>query len=144
MDVDGGSPAAAAPAPPAPRDARAVDDLLRSMGIANYEPRVISQLLEFSHRYATHVLEDADDYRHHCDRETVEEKDVALAIKMKESTSFAPPPPRELLLNIAQDRNKMPLPLVPSRYGVLLPPDRYCLTAPNYDVQASKRPRTNQ
>lgn len=33
-----------------PRDALVMDQLLRSMGVTRYEPKVINQLLEFMHR----------------------------------------------------------------------------------------------
>jgi len=42
-----------------PKDAQAVAAILRDMGISQYEPRALCQLLEFSYRYVTNVLEDA-------------------------------------------------------------------------------------
>jgi hypothetical protein len=33
-----------------PRDALAMDGLLRSVGVTRYEPKVINQLMEFMHR----------------------------------------------------------------------------------------------
>lgn len=51
------------------------------------------------------------------------------------------PPPRELLYSLAAARNSVPLPIVPSKEGVHLPPDRFALLAPNYrvkDVAAGK------
>lgn len=52
-----------------PRDAKAMDLILKSMGVEEYEPRVINQLLEFYHRYVTEVLQDAQAYagmHHQC------------------------------------------------------------------------------
>jgi hypothetical protein len=36
----------------APKDARIIGLILKSMGIEDYEPRVVHQLLEFMHRMA--------------------------------------------------------------------------------------------
>ena len=33
-----------------PKDAKVIIELLRSMGVENYEPRVVNQLLEFMYR----------------------------------------------------------------------------------------------
>src|SRR5262249_33217266 len=42
MDVDVG--------PPQPRDALIISDLLKSSGVQKFDPKVVAQLLEFSHR----------------------------------------------------------------------------------------------
>jgi transcription initiation factor TFIID subunit 9B len=41
--------------PDVPRDAKLIAHILESMGVEEYEPRVINQLLEFMHRYVTDV-----------------------------------------------------------------------------------------
>jgi len=46
--------------------------------------------------------------------------------------SFSPPPSREFALELASEKNKIPLPLIPDKFGVRLPPEKYCLTAINY------------
>ncbi|CAH2033521.1 unnamed protein product [Thlaspi arvense] len=42
-----------------PRDAKIVKSLLKSMGVEEYEPRVIHQFLEIWYRYVVEVLTDA-------------------------------------------------------------------------------------
>ena len=42
-----------------PKDGRVMVSILKDMGITEYEPRVINQLLEFSYRYISTVLEDS-------------------------------------------------------------------------------------
>ena len=51
---------AGGPAGPAlPKDAQVMVSILKDMGVAEFDPRVVNQLLEFSYRYATNVLEDS-------------------------------------------------------------------------------------
>ena len=50
---------------PVPREALVMKQILESMGVEKYEPRVVSQLMEFAQRYVTSVVEDADDYKAH-------------------------------------------------------------------------------
>ena len=38
-------------------------------------------------------------------------------------------------MEFARQRNSMPLPLVPEKFGLRLPPERYCLSGPNYRVK---------
>ena len=45
-----------------PRDAKIVKSLLKSMGVEDYEPRVIHQFLELWYRYVVDVLTDAQVY----------------------------------------------------------------------------------
>ena len=42
-----------------PKDARAMISILKDMGISDFEPRVVNQLLEFSYRYVSTILEDS-------------------------------------------------------------------------------------
>lgn len=46
-------------------------------------------------------------------------------------------------MEVASQKNNTPLPLVAEdKFGVRLPPDRYCLVNKNYVVLPSKRKRT--
>ena len=56
-DTKGGG--AGGGAPPLPKDAQVMVAILKDMGINEFEPRVVNQLLEFSYRYATNILEDS-------------------------------------------------------------------------------------
>ncbi len=45
-----------------PSDAVAVRNVLRSMGVKEYEPRVVHMLLDFMYQYVSDVLLDAEEY----------------------------------------------------------------------------------
>lgn len=125
-----------------PRDAKVMAQLLKSMGVEEYQPRVLNQLLEFMYRYVSEVLHDGLMYAEHAGRSELAIEDVQLAVQARVNSSFTQPPPRELLLELAKEKNSNPLPNFPSRLGVLLPPDEHCLTQPTYQIeprQAAKR-----
>lgn len=48
-----------------PQDEMAMRSILKDMGITEYEPRVVQQMLEFAYRYTTEVLEEAKVYSNH-------------------------------------------------------------------------------
>jgi len=121
-----------------PRDAKVIKLILKTMGIYNVESRVIQQILEFAHRYASDVLQDALAFSEHAGHSEVNESDIRLAIEGKTTYSFTNPPSRDVLEEIAARRNKLPLPIIQEKYGVRLPPERHCLTAINYQVVPQK------
>ncbi|XP_047417237.1 transcription initiation factor TFIID subunit 9B-like [Sciurus carolinensis] len=133
-------------APPknAPRDALVMAQILKDMGITEYEPRVINQMLEFAFRYVTTILDDAKIYSSHAKKPNVDADDVRLAIQCRADQSFTSPPPRDFLLDIARQKNQTPLPLIKPYSGPRLPPDRYCLTAPNYRLKSLIKKGPNQ
>lgn len=52
----------------------------------------------------------------------------------------------QLLMEISKDKNGQVLPLIKPYSGLRLPPDRYCLSAPNYRMtghRASKKVNCN-
>ncbi|XP_028611159.1 transcription initiation factor TFIID subunit 9-like [Grammomys surdaster] len=122
-----------------PKDARMMAQILKDMGITEYEPRVINQMLEFAFRYVTTILDDAKIYSSHAKKTPVDADDVRLAIQCRADRSFTSPPPRDSLLDIARQRNQTPLPLIKSYSGPRLPPDRYCLTASNYRLKSLQK-----
>ncbi|KAK7388038.1 hypothetical protein VNO78_22839 [Psophocarpus tetragonolobus] len=115
-----------------PRDAKIVKSLLKSMGVEDYEPRVIHKFLELWYRYVVDVLTDAQVYSEHAGKPSIDCDDVKLAIQSKVNFSFSQPPPREVLLELAQNRNKIPLPKTIAGPGIPLPPDQDTLISPNY------------
>eukprot|EP00079_Xenopus_tropicalis_P038624 XP_017952395.1 PREDICTED: transcription initiation factor TFIID subunit 9B isoform X2 [Xenopus tropicalis] len=123
----------------APKDAQVMAQILKDMGITEYEPRVINQMLEFTYRYVTTILEDAKIYSSHAKKSDVDADDVRLAIQCRTDQSFTSPPPRDFLLDIARQKNQTPLPLIKPYAGPRLPPDRYCLTAPNYRLKTIQK-----
>ncbi|XP_039193952.1 transcription initiation factor TFIID subunit 9-like [Crotalus tigris] len=123
----------------APKDAQVMAQILKDTGIIEYEPRVINQMLEFAYRYVTTILEDAKIYSSHAKKSSVDADDVRLAIQCRTDQSFTSPPPRDFLLDIARQKNQTPLPLIKPYSGPRLPPDRYCLTAPNYRLKSLQK-----
>ncbi|ERN11281.1 hypothetical protein AMTRI_Chr04g242770 [Amborella trichopoda] len=126
-----------------PRDAKIVKTLLKSMGVENYEPRVLHQFLELWYRYAVDVLTEAQVYSDHAGKPAIDSEDVKLAAQLKLNYSFSQPPPREILLELARNRNKVPLPKSIAGPGVPLPPEQDTLIAPNYQLALPRR-STNQ
>ncbi|XP_056587181.1 transcription initiation factor TFIID subunit 9 [Triplophysa dalaica] len=122
-----------------PKDAQVMVQILKDMGITDYEPRVINQMLEFTYRYVTTIIEDAKIYSTHAKKSTVDADDIRLAIQCRVDQSFTSPPPRDFLLEVARQKNMTPLPLIKPYTGPRLPPDRYCLTAPNYRLKSLQK-----
>lgn len=124
-----------------PKDAQVMASILKDMGIIEYEPRVINQMLEFTYRYITNILDDARVFSTHAKKKNLDVDDVKLAIQMQMDRSFTTPPPRDILIDISRQRNNMPLPLIKPHCGPRLPPDRYCLSQCNYRLKSTKKPR---
>lgn len=59
---------------------------------------------------------------------------VASRINHQFNTSL----PKEFLLEIAQERNKVALPTVGKEFGVRLPPEKYCLTGINWNLSETR------
>ncbi|CAH2068647.1 unnamed protein product [Thlaspi arvense] len=122
-----------------PRDAKIVKALLKSMGVEEYEPRVVHQFLELWYRYVVDVLTDAQVYSEHAGKAAIDCDDVKLAIQSKVNFSFSQPPPREVLLELARNRNKIPLPKSITGPGIPLPPEQDTLISPNYQLLIPKK-----
>lgn len=118
-----------------PKDAQVIMSILKELGIQDYEPRVVNQLLEFTYRYVTCILDDAKVFANHAKKKTLDLEDVKLACDMVLDKAFTCPPPRHVLTKLAEIRNSMPLPPIKPHCGLRLPPDRYCLTATNYRLR---------
>lgn len=41
------------------KDAQVIDAILKEMSVGDYEPRVVHQLMEFTNRYVTSILQEA-------------------------------------------------------------------------------------
>ncbi|CAI2166807.1 9874_t:CDS:2 [Funneliformis geosporum] len=123
-----------------PRDSRVMQLILQAAGVEDYEPKVAQQLLEFAHRYTVDVIQDASAYAEHAGKNDIDIDDVKLAIQGRITHSFTAPPRQEFLAQLAKERNKEPLPPVPEKYGLRLPPDRHCLTAVNFQLIPETQP----
>jgi len=122
-----------------PKDAQVITSILKDMGLVEYEPRVVNQLLEFSYRYISTILEDAKIFSSHARKTAVDLDDVKLAVQMYTDHNLTNPPPRDLLFKVAAERNAIPLPVPKQTGGLRLPPDRFCLTATNYRLKPSRK-----
>ena len=56
--------------------------ILKDMGIMEYEPRVLNQLLEFAYRYMTTILDDAKMVSGHAKKKAVDVDDIRLAVQV--------------------------------------------------------------
>ncbi|KAI3868097.1 hypothetical protein MKX03_035313 [Papaver bracteatum] len=97
------------------------------MGISEYEPHVIHRFLELWYRYVVDVITDAQVYLEHASKPTLDPADIKLAIQTKVNLGFLQPPPRKVLLELARNQNKMPLPKSITGPGIPLPPDEETL-----------------
>lgn len=138
-----------------PRDVRLLHLIFATQGVQNYQDHVPLQLMDFAHRYTTLVLKDAVTYGDHAknsngsslNNATVNTDDIRLAIAAKTNYQFKPAPAKELMLELAHERNSKSLPPVIPKWGLNLPPEKYCLTAKDWDsleeekneMEASKR-----
>lgn len=131
-----------------PRDVRLLHLILASIGVTSYQDRVPLQLMDFAYRYTHGVLQDALYYNDHAHAGTsslpagvaptsapLTVEDVRLAVSARVNYQFKPAPPKELLLEMAQERNRRPLPAVGPQYGIRLPPEKYCLTSKEWKYQ---------
>ncbi|XP_058804596.1 transcription initiation factor TFIID subunit 9-like [Phymastichus coffea] len=118
-----------------PKDAQVIVSIMKDMGITEYEPKVINQLLEFTYRYVTCILDDSKIYANHSKKKFIDLEDVRLAVKLQLDRTLTNPPPRDVLLEVAKAKNSIPLPFVKPSNGLRLPPDRYCLNNTNYRLK---------
>ncbi|KAK9320716.1 TFIID-31kDa-domain-containing protein [Lipomyces orientalis] len=127
-----------------PRDARILHLIMASMGITSYHDRVPLQIMDFAYRYTNAILEDSLLYADHS-RSTnpstgtaantqITVDDIRLSVGARVNYQFKPVPPKELMLQLAQERNRRPLPPIAQTAGVRLPPEKYCLTAKDWDI----------
>ncbi|XP_045774717.1 transcription initiation factor TFIID subunit 9 [Maniola jurtina] len=122
-----------------PKDAQVIMSIMKEVGITDYEPRVVNQLLEFTYRYVTSILDDARVFANHSKKKAIDLDDVRLAVQVQVDKSFTNPPPREVLLEVARVKNVTPLPLIKPHCGLRLPPDRYCLSSCNYRLKPATK-----
>lgn len=128
-----------------PRDVRLLHLILAAQGIQQYQDQVPLQLMDFAYRYTTAVLKDAALYSDHA-HATINNAgnpganvplttdDVRLAIAARTNYQFKPTPPKELLLELAAERNKTKLPPPVATWGLQLPPEKYCLNGKDWSL----------
>lgn len=152
-----------------PRDVRLVHMLLASLGVTSYQDRVPVQLLDFAYRYTANVLQDAvhlatEGYAAATDgtagaKGSAEVNSVSLpalrlSIASRLHFQFQTGMPKEFLMDVASERNRIALPGVSrgfdpaaatpngaganqsiSMSGMRLPPERFCLTGLGWNMK---------
>jgi len=126
------------PVPTIPKEAQVMVAILRDLGIQDYDPGVLTQMLEFSYRYVSNILEDAKMFSNHARKRGIDAEDIKLAVQVNTEQTVTGPPDRDVLIDLAQSRNNTQLPLVKPGVGLRLPPDRHCLTNTNYKLKSNK------
>ncbi|KAJ5488174.1 Histone-fold [Penicillium expansum] len=152
-----------------PRDVRLVHMLLASLGVTSYQDRVPLQLLDFAYRYTANVLQDSvhlatEGYAAATDgtagaKGSAEVNSVSLpalrlAIASRLHFQFQTGLPKEFLMEVASERNRIALPGVSRGFdpaagpngavpaanqsvvigGMRLPPERFCLTGMGWNM----------
>ncbi|OJJ87663.1 putative transcription initiation factor TFIID, 31kD subunit, partial [Aspergillus glaucus CBS 516.65] len=164
-----------------PRDVRLIHMLLASLGVTAYQERVPLQLLDFAYRYTSNVLTDAvhlatEGYAAAAgesgtssgrgggsgggggggahDVNTVSLSAMRLSIASRLHYQFQTGLPKEFLMDVATERNRVALPgasrgfdnagnanRAPQAHqglvmgGMRLPPERFCLTGVGWDMK---------
>lgn len=120
------------------KDAQVIDAILKEMSVGEYEPRVVHQLMEFTNRYVTSILQEAQVFSTYAKKDSIDLDDVQLAVNMQTDKTVTSPPPKELLLEVARDKNNQPLPQIKPHNGLRIPFDRYTLIGTNYKLKSNK------
>ncbi|EGD91180.1 hypothetical protein H112_00978 [Trichophyton rubrum D6] len=153
-----------------PRDARLIHMLLASLGVTSYQERVPLQLLDFAYRYTSSTLQDAvylategypgelqkegggRAHAHQDGSNGVSLGALRMSIASRLHYQFQPGLPKEFLMDLAAERNRIMLPGVSRGQeggsssatasgqetmmgGIRLPPERFCLTGVGWDMK---------
>ncbi|KAM5464478.1 Transcription initiation factor TFIID subunit 9 [Microsporum audouinii] len=152
-----------------PRDARLIHMLLASLGVTSYQERVPLQLLDFAYRYTSSTLQDAvylategypGELQKESGRQHVHQDGssgislgaLRMSIASRLHYQFQPGLPKEFLMDLAAERNRIMLPGVSRGQeggpgnaavsgqetmmgGIRLPPERFCLTGVGWDMK---------
>ncbi|KAK7540843.1 transcription initiation factor IID, 31kD subunit-domain-containing protein [Phyllosticta citribraziliensis] len=137
-----------------PKDARLIHMVLAHQGVQAYQERVPLQLLDFAYRYTAGVLSDAVSINAETTAQVPttgkgsaqsapaaqQEGSVSLgavrsAIASRLNYQFNPTLPKEFLLELGTEKNRVGLPKPEREYGVRLPPERYCFTGAGWNLK---------
>ena len=124
------------------KDAQVIDSILKEMSVTDYEPRVVHQLMEFTNRYVTNVLKEAQVFSMYAKKDSIDLGDVQLAINMHTDKTVTSPPPKELLLEVAREKNNQPLPTIKSHNGLRIPFDKHTLIGTNFRLKSKEKDET--
>ncbi len=117
-----------------PPTARLLALILQGANVDDYDPQVLVQLYDIAYSYIANCLTEAQQYSEHAGHKEITVSDIKLAIETRASIDFPKKPSRQTLVELAQKKNSIPLPLVPEKFGIRLPPERHCLIKPNISI----------
>ncbi|GAU96697.1 hypothetical protein RvY_08105 [Ramazzottius varieornatus] len=119
-----------------PKAAQDVRRLVEKISGKSVEQGVTERLVDFAYEYVAELLSDARQISQYLGKKEIDAEDVRLAKEMADKeVNYGPRPSKQVLLNIAQKVNEIPLPAVKSTiFGLRLPPDRFCMTTANYQT----------
>lgn len=120
------------------KDVQVIDAILKEMSIGEYEPRVTHQLMEFTNRYVSSILQEAQVFSSYAKKSSIDSDDVQLAVNMQTDKTVTSPPPKSLLLEVAREKNNQPLPPVKNHNGLRIPFDRYTVIGTNYRLKDTR------
>lgn len=101
-------------------------------------------IMDFAYRYTSGILSDAmaltaDGYgmppSGRSAEGTVNLNSLRLSIGSRQHYQFQPTLPKEVLLEMAQEKNRVALPKPDREFGIRLPPERYTLTGTGFGLK---------
>ena len=116
-------------------DARSRFD--RAQGVTDVDRKVISQGMEFMHRYASEALEESACAARHAGRGTIDAEDVKIGAKAILMRQFIEPPSLADAHAMAAVVNRHPLPKLSNRPGIHVPTEMNLLND-NWDIGPPK------
>lgn len=117
------------------KDIQVIDSIIKEAFTGEYEPRVSHQLMEFANKYVTNIMQEAQILSSYAKKDIIDVDDVQLAVNMQSDKTLTSPPPKEILMEVAREKNNLPLPQIKPHNGIRLPYDRHTLTGTNYKLK---------
>ncbi|EFO86850.1 hypothetical protein GCK72_010346 [Caenorhabditis remanei] len=117
------------------KEAVTIIGLLGECGINEFDPRVVSMLMDVQYAVTSKVLQVASGLSRHAEKQRIETDDVQTAADILGVLS-SNTPDREKILQMANDKNQQPLPQIRHNYGLKLPNDRFCQLQQNFVYKA--------
>ncbi|KAI7836507.1 hypothetical protein COHA_009653 [Chlorella ohadii] len=126
-----------------PAEAVMILDLLKTLGIKQYDPRVVDCLLDLTYKAASDILSDAEAINLAAggNGASLTPQDIALAAAQHARLQPQPPSMQELHA-LARRINAQPLTGPDGKqHGIKLPPVADCLLSQNFQVKPRQRPQ---
>lgn len=134
---------------PRPRDAHLIHALLAAQGVSAYQGRVPLMLADFAYRYTRSVLSDASTLTAegygsrgpatgrgaHNASEEINAESLRLAVQARHAAQMPVELPKETLVDMATEMNRLALPKIEKDFGLRLPPEQHLLTGVGFGLQ---------